>query len=86
MTRVVNSWDIFDTLLARKCVRPENIFAIVECISEFPDFAKHRISAGKLPYVTFIDLYNNFSNVTGCSSLEAERLAALELYSNYHNN
>ena len=52
----VKSWDIFDTLVARKCVDPKYIFSIVEAKSQFPNYKKYRITSEKKSNGTFTDI------------------------------
>lgn len=42
---MLKSWDIFDTLIARKCVFPRSVFAIVEQVGKVKNFATARIAA-----------------------------------------
>jgi hypothetical protein len=39
----LNSYDVFDTLIARICFKGHNIFEIIENISGLKDFKSNRI-------------------------------------------
>ncbi len=41
----INSFDIFDTLIARFCVDPQEIFHHVERVTGWPNFAYYRQKA-----------------------------------------
>jgi predicted HAD superfamily hydrolase len=75
----VKSWDIFDTLIARICIEPGNVFSIVEQKSRFPNYRSYRISAEKKSNGTFSDIYEKFRFITGCSIEEITGLIDLEL-------
>jgi len=42
---MLRTWDIFDTLIARRCIFPKEIFRIVEQTSNVGNFAQTRIAA-----------------------------------------
>jgi len=42
---MIKTWDIFDTLIARRCISPNIIFQIVENVSKMNGFVKARITA-----------------------------------------
>jgi glycosyltransferase involved in cell wall biosynthesis len=79
---VARSFDLFDTLVARRCVHPHTIFDIVERASGCAGFAKARraaeaeISAGSY---TLDDIYRRLAEHHDVSAPEADRLKALEL-------
>ncbi len=61
----VKSFDIFDTILARDVVQPNDIFSIVEKEYPFPNFSQLRQQAGERANGTFEDIYNIFQALTG---------------------
>lgn len=42
---MLKTWDIFDTLIARRCIYPQAVFQIVESVSGFPSFSRARLLA-----------------------------------------
>lgn len=86
--RQINSFDVFDTLIARRCVLPELIFEEVESISRFENFMAYRkqaesriVSRG----YTLDDIYREFANITGVSSDIIELLCSLEIQRELEN-
>ena len=66
---MLKSWDIFDTLITRKCVNPLSVFAIIEINYKIKNFATLRFKAEQnllirnLNY-NFDDIYKEFSRIT----------------------
>jgi glycosyltransferase involved in cell wall biosynthesis len=81
-SRRVRSFDLFDSLIARRCVHAHDIFSIVEQQAGLPGFATMRVEAERqifsAPY-TLDDIYRRLVEAFGISSLQAERLKQLEL-------
>ena len=42
---MLKTWDIFDTLIARRCISPQNIFQIVEQAGKVHGFVQSRLLA-----------------------------------------
>ena len=81
---MLKSWDIFDTLIARRCIYPHNIFRIVEQISRITNFANIRIVAEqnlakKGIIYNFDDIYEEFRKLTNASEKLCDELKTLEI-------
>ena len=80
---MLKTWDIFDTLIARRCISPQAIFQIVEQISKIQNFTQARIVAeGNLARrgkYNFDDIYNEFRTLTGAPKNLCDALKKLEL-------
>ena len=61
----VNSFDVFDTLLARRTLYPSGIFDIIEKKFPFQNFRNIRCQAENISNGTFDDIYDKFQNITG---------------------
>jgi len=83
--KVVSSFDIFDTLVARRVARPEDIFRIVEHKSGYPDFFNLRVMAAKSSDGTFDGIYYQFQQATSCSHTEVLRLRQIEVETEIEN-
>ncbi len=83
------SFDIFDTLLARRCVRPHDIFRFVEAKAEYRGFTEMRIAAEAELYKKgeygLDDIYGELIVSFGLTDVDASRLKALELAEEYDN-
>ena len=81
---MIRTWDIFDTLIARRCIFPQNIFAIVEQTSRIKNFAAARMTAERnvverqINY-TLDDIYNELQRVTNASKDFCDKLKELEI-------
>lgn len=73
------SYDIFDTLLARKCIFPEVIFDIVSTRLNLPNFKETRIKAERLSNGTFDDIYEKFKQMNSYSNEFVEKVKRLEI-------
>lgn len=80
------SFDIFDTLITRKTLRPEDVFEIVEwkLNNRFPglDFTANRKKAileNKVPNPNIYQIYEAFAELTGISQKDAKQILELEL-------
>jgi len=83
MRPVVNSFDIFDTLIARRCIDAMRIHEIVEQKVAYPGYAKIRRSAEEAIAAddyTLEDIYRKIGERQGieASILEAMKLAEIE--------
>ncbi|MBV9510322.1 MAG: hypothetical protein JO303_08595 [Caulobacteraceae bacterium] len=78
----INSFDVFDTLIARRCIEPHRIFDQIEAACSLAGFAAARraaetaVAAG--PYV-LADIYARLAQDLGLPAAEGERLMALEI-------
>ncbi len=78
----INSFDIFDTLLARRCVEAQNIFHELEKFSGIEKIAAIRLEAEKLigaKEYSIDDIYNQISKMIDISPEEIQALKALEV-------
>jgi FkbM family methyltransferase len=78
----VNTFDVFDTLIARRGIDPENIFREIEQDSGIADFARHRSAImGVLARKPFSleDIYSALAQQLNLSGDVASQLMALEL-------
>lgn len=75
----VNSFDIFDTLLARKVKIPTDIFKIIEKKYGIPEFYNNRIKAEQLSNGYFDDIYSKFKMLTGTNDQTIEQLKLIEI-------
>jgi hypothetical protein len=79
----IDTWDVFDTLIARYCIEPHTVFEIVAQkvgLAEFPDLrvrAQRELDNVGKPYVIF-DIYEKIREY-GIAPQVAERLLAEEL-------
>ena len=74
----LRSFDIFDTIVARRCVHPHNIFRAVEARAGQPGFAEARVQAEATLYrageYTLDDIYGLLQTSFGLSAVTAEFL------------
>lgn len=80
--RSVRSFDIFDTLIARRCFEPARIFEAVEHRSGFANFAALRRQAeARIAHADYdLDaIYREFGRAGALSRAEAEALKELEI-------
>ncbi len=80
----VISFDVFDTLMMRKILYPEDIFTVVEKRKPFPGFAALRTEAERQLYEekqnpTFVEIYERLQRLGGMDEEQKEELKALEL-------
>lgn len=68
----MNSWDCFDTLIARKLFYPYTIFDEVGRILNIDNFTRLRIDAEKNSDGTFLGIYKNLPNVDPDVELNVE--------------
>jgi len=79
----VRSFDVFDTLIARRDIHPRAVFHKVEARSGTANFATMRIAseavARRCADYSFDDIYNVLVTRFGIASTDAQRLQELEL-------
>lgn len=79
---LVRSFDLFDTLIARRCIDPKEIFPIVEKRQKIRGFAQARISAEaqlrKIVY-TFDDIYARLAAILPANAELLDELKTAEL-------
>jgi len=78
----VNTFDVFDSLIARRCIVPQSIFLQVALRHNYPMFVEHRQAAERslanVPY-TIDDIYRAFATLLNISTEEAERFKKTEI-------
>jgi hypothetical protein len=82
----VNSYDIYDTIIARKVKNPTDIFDIIEKKSNIPNFKKNRIIAEQNAGLTLDSIYQQFKEVTGLSEPDIGKLKKLEIETEIENS
>ena len=75
----VNSFDVFDTLLARKVLNPCDIFSVIETKFPFPDFRKKRGDAQCNSNGTMDDIYVKFGEMYGVEKDVCDKLKDFEI-------
>lgn len=82
----VVSFDIFDTLIMRKTLIPEDVFHIIErkignCIGSLDYFANRQraILENSIPNPNIYQIYDRFAELTGISQEQKQRILELEL-------
>ncbi|BDC39917.1 hypothetical protein [Paraburkholderia terrae] len=78
----VQSFDIFDTLIARRCGDPKAIFFQIEHRLKLDGFAQQRIAAEaslQTGSYTLDDIYATFQNMTGLNPTDVESIKQLEI-------
>lgn len=76
--KTVNSFDIFDTLLARTVPYPSEIFTLIEYNYPYKNFKKIRIEASKNSNGTFKDIYKQFQILTNETDENIKKLKKYE--------
>jgi len=79
MKSTVNSYDIFDTLIARKCMKPDNVFDDIEKTYPFPNFKSIRIQSEIKSNGTLDNIYVQFQKTTNITDEELIKLKHYEL-------
>ncbi len=74
----MNTFDIFDTLIARKCVLPQTIFSLVEQQSGIANFAALRVDAERSLAGQDYSLRDIYERLAGLLNLEAHRAELLK--------
>ncbi len=79
---MLKTWDIFDTLIARRCIFPQAVFQIVERTSRIQGFAQARIVAEKKASsrgnYNLGDIYEEFKRLTNAPENLCNALKKLE--------
>ncbi len=80
--RTIRSFDIFDTLIARKCIDPHRIFERVGRLTQNAGFAADRLSAEQRvahrPH-NLDDIYNELTEIRGWSKTERDAAQTAEI-------
>ncbi|MGI4954153.1 MAG: glycosyltransferase family 25 protein, partial [Janthinobacterium lividum] len=76
-SRSVISYDLFDTLVARRCVTPQAIFHIMAAKLKLPDFPAARIEAERRLMHGEFNLEDIYRNLATMLDLTAEETAAM---------
>jgi len=74
----INSYDIFDTVLARRTTTPTDVFDQVELLG-YPGFREMRIRAQKNSNHTWSDIYAQYKMLAGISDSEVVELQEKEI-------
>jgi hypothetical protein len=82
----VFSYDIYDTIIARKVKKPTDIFDIIEKKSNIPNFKKNRIIAEQNAGLTLDSIYEQFREVTGLPQTELNKIKQLEIETEIENS
>lgn len=86
--RSVVSYDLFDTLVARRCVEPQGIFRIMARHLQVPNFPKARIEAERLLMhgeFDLEDIYRNVGTILGLSADDTHAMMDLEIQTELDN-
>src|SRR5262245_51649047 len=84
MPAAVNSFDVFDTLIARRCVEPHRVFDRLEALAGLPGLAAARITADRRlggrgqPY-DLAAIWQEVRRALGLDAATADRLLELEV-------
>ena len=81
----VNSFDIFDTIIARDVRYPHNIFDIIEASFPFENFKSIRMYADQIANHTFDDIYNKFQQLTNVNDSVLIKLKQYELDAEFNH-
>ena len=79
---LLRSFDVFDTLIARRCIEPRRVFDKLEAQLGMPGFAAARIAAEQAVATgayTLMDIYAELARRNHWSAAQAEQLAGCEL-------
>ena len=75
----VNSFDVFDTLLARKVLRPTDIFSIVEETYNIPNFKERRCIAQNNSNGTIENIYQKYGEIYNIDPYICKEIKELEI-------
>ena len=79
---MIKTWDIFDTLIARRCIFPQNVFQIVEQATNSTGFVQARIeserNASKRGNYNLDDIYKEFQLLTNAPKNICDTLKKIE--------
>ena len=82
----INSFDVFDTLLARKAENPHGIFKMIEEDFPFQNFYSYRCNAEINSNGTFDDIYTKFKNIYNIDEETCSKLKEYELLTEMKNS
>lgn len=82
---LVNSFDIFDTIVTRNVLNPTDIYDIIEREYPFPKFKEYRILAESKNGQTLDSIYNEFKIISGIEDSEIEKLKEFEIQTEINN-
>lgn len=83
---VVNSFDIFDTILVRRVETPHDIFTLVEQNFPFPNFRQLRVFAESQAVDGSVEgIYANFQSLFNVTAETADALLAFEIQTELEN-
>jgi len=82
----INSFDVFDTLLARRTFYPTDIFSIIEKNFPYHNFKNIRCSVQSISNGTFDDIYEKFQNITGIDDNTKNLLKNFEIQTEIDNS
>ena len=80
---MLKTWDIFDTLIARRCIASVNVFKIMEQVTKIAGFTNVRLFAernliNRGENYTLDDIYKEFLNITDATPQLCDNLKKLE--------
>lgn len=78
-TRMTNSWDCFDTLVARRRFTPISVFDELAEIHGLPDFTKRRRAAESRAPETLDSIYDELAKDYGWSETEKDHFKDQEI-------
>ena len=81
----VQSFDIFDTLLARTVKVPSDLFDIIEQKFPYPNFKQIRVLAEQNSNGTMDSIYNNIQQITNESTELTQKLREFEIQTEMEN-
>ena len=82
----INSFDVFDTLLARRTFYPTDIFDIIEKNFPYQDFKTIRCHAQNMSNGTFDDIYDKFQHISGIDDNTKNLLKNFEIQTEIYNS
>jgi hypothetical protein len=82
----VQSFDIYDTIIARNVENPSDIFGIVEKKSNIVNFKQNRIKAAEQNGLSFDTIYNAFQSLTSYDKNKIEELKNIEIQTEIENS
>jgi hypothetical protein len=82
----VNSYDIYDTIIARTMLDPTTIFDLIEKKTQIIDFKNIRMKAQAQNGQTLDTIYDRFKIITGFSDKQIEDLKEVEIQTEIENS
>jgi len=82
---LVNSFDIFDTIVARNVLKPTDIYDIIELNYPFPKFKEYRMLAESKNNTTLDSIYNEFKQLTNIDDGELNKIKEFEIMTEINN-